>query len=44
MGIPSEKHDALTRLATLVGRIINPPADDVALLDEHRRRGGMIRR
>jgi hypothetical protein len=43
-GYLAEKHDALTRLATLVDRIINPPADNVALFDEHRRRGGMIRR
>lgn len=29
-----EKHDALTRLAALLDRIINPPADNTASLDE----------
>jgi hypothetical protein len=28
-GYLPEKHDALTRLATLVDRIINPPADNI---------------
>jgi integrase len=35
-GYLPEKHDALTRLAALVDRIINPPADNVASFDDHR--------
>jgi integrase len=35
-GYLPEKLDALTRLAALVVRIINPPVDNVASLDEHR--------
>jgi hypothetical protein len=38
-GYLPEKHDALTRLAGLVDRIINPLADSVALFDEHRAKG-----
>jgi integrase len=38
-GYLPEKHDALTRLAALVDRIINPLADNVALLDERRAKG-----
>lgn len=35
-GYLPEKYEALTRLAALVDRIITPPADKVALLDEAR--------
>jgi integrase len=38
-GYLPEKHDALTRLATLVERIINPPVGNVALLADHRTTG-----
>jgi integrase len=34
-----EKGDALAKLAALVDRIVNPPADNVASLDEHRAKG-----
>jgi integrase len=37
-GYLPEKHDALSKLAALIERIINPPADNVALLNEHRAR------
>jgi integrase len=38
-GYLPEKHDALTRLAALIERIIKPPADNVASLDERRAKG-----
>jgi len=38
-GYLPEKRDALTRLAALVERIINPPANNVASFDEQRARG-----
>jgi integrase len=38
-GYLPEKHDALTRLAALVERIVHPPAGNVASLDEHRTKG-----
>jgi integrase len=38
-GYLPEKLDALTKLAALVNRIINPPADNVASLDERRAKG-----
>lgn len=38
-GYLPEKRDALTRLAALVERIINPPAKNVASLDEQRAKG-----
>ena len=34
-----EKRDALTKLAALIERIINPPADNVSSLDERRAKG-----
>jgi hypothetical protein len=38
-GYLPEKHDALAKLAALMERIINPPADNVSSLDEHRAKG-----
>jgi integrase len=38
-GYLPEKHDALARLAALVGRIVHPPADNVESLDEHGAKG-----
>jgi integrase len=38
-GYVSEKRDALERLAALVDRILNPPAENVAVLSERRRVG-----
>jgi integrase len=35
----AEKRDALERLAALIARIVNPPADNVTSLDERRARG-----
>jgi integrase len=38
-GYLPEKYDALTQLAALIERIINPPANNVASLDERRAKG-----
>jgi hypothetical protein len=38
-GYLSEKRDALTQLAALVERIVKPPANNVASLDERRAKG-----